>query len=181
MAVLDEERLLATAAYIDLNPLAAGIAATPEESAHTSLRARLDHASDNGTLETVRDDLSTQTRNPQQDETLWLLPTDDRRDHGSDRAGLVEGCTLSCYLRLIDWTSRLIRAGKAHLDASVSSLFDRLRIDAEWWEVTIGQLLRSTKPTGSHFGRRDRLTAAAQLHGRRWHRNALPSVALQSP
>ena len=32
VGILDEESLLATAAYIDLNPLAAGIVATPEES-----------------------------------------------------------------------------------------------------------------------------------------------------
>ena len=32
VGILDEEGLLATAAYIDLNPLAAGVVATPEES-----------------------------------------------------------------------------------------------------------------------------------------------------
>ena len=33
MAILDEESLLATCAYIDLNPVAAGIAEVPEASA----------------------------------------------------------------------------------------------------------------------------------------------------
>ncbi len=36
VAVLDDESLLAAAAYIDLNPVAAGLAATPEDSTHTS-------------------------------------------------------------------------------------------------------------------------------------------------
>ncbi len=36
---------------------------------------------------------------------------------------LVEGCTFSCYLRLVDWTSRLVREGKASLDPQISSIF----------------------------------------------------------
>lgn len=51
IAILDEESLLATAAYIDLNPVAAGLAATPEESEYTSLKTRLEHCRANGTAE----------------------------------------------------------------------------------------------------------------------------------
>ena len=45
IAILDEGSLLATCAYIDLNPLAAGIAPLPEASAHTSIKQRVDHVS----------------------------------------------------------------------------------------------------------------------------------------
>ena len=41
IAILDEESLLSVCAYIDLNPVAAGIAATPEESDHTSVQDRV--------------------------------------------------------------------------------------------------------------------------------------------
>ena len=37
VAILDEESLLATCAYIDLNPVAAGIVQVPEASPHTSI------------------------------------------------------------------------------------------------------------------------------------------------
>ena len=50
IAILDEEALLATCAYIDLNPVAAGIAATPETSPHTSVKQRVDHAKESGKL-----------------------------------------------------------------------------------------------------------------------------------
>ena len=43
IAILDQEALLATCAYIDLNPVAAGIAKAPETSHHTSIRQRVRH------------------------------------------------------------------------------------------------------------------------------------------
>ena len=42
VAILDEESLLATCAYIDLNPVAAGIAEVPEASPHTSINERVE-------------------------------------------------------------------------------------------------------------------------------------------
>ena len=42
IAILDDEALLATCAYVDLNPLAAGIADLAETSQHTSVKARVD-------------------------------------------------------------------------------------------------------------------------------------------
>ena len=55
IAILDEEALLATCAYIDLNPVAAGLAATPEKSKHTSVRQRLQHARDEGKLADLKE------------------------------------------------------------------------------------------------------------------------------
>lgn len=40
-ALLDERAVLAAMAYVDLNPVRAGIAATPEESDYTSIQERL--------------------------------------------------------------------------------------------------------------------------------------------
>jgi len=48
VAVLDEESLLATCAYIDLNPVAAGIAEVPEASPHTSVTSRVAHVKAQG-------------------------------------------------------------------------------------------------------------------------------------
>ncbi len=51
IAILDEEALLTTLAYVDMNVMAAGMAKTPEESAHTSVKARVEHCRETGRLE----------------------------------------------------------------------------------------------------------------------------------
>ena len=50
IAILDEEALLTTLAYVDMNVMAAGMAKTPEESAHTSVKARAEHCREIGML-----------------------------------------------------------------------------------------------------------------------------------
>ena len=54
VAILDEEALLATCTYIDLNPVAAGIAQVPEASAYTSIKARVDHVQEQGRTEDLK-------------------------------------------------------------------------------------------------------------------------------
>ena len=48
MAILDDEALLAATAYIDLNPVAAGIAEVPETSEHTAIEVRSEHVDGQG-------------------------------------------------------------------------------------------------------------------------------------
>jgi hypothetical protein len=48
VAILDEESLLAVCAYIDLNPVAAGIAIVPEASEHTSFKERVERVEAQG-------------------------------------------------------------------------------------------------------------------------------------
>ncbi|MHC5537089.1 transposase, partial [Singulisphaera rosea] len=46
VGILDAEALLATCAYIDLNPVAAGLIDVREASPHTSIKERVDHVKD---------------------------------------------------------------------------------------------------------------------------------------
>jgi hypothetical protein len=140
------------------------------------LWTRLEQCRAEGTLETLGDGLSTETRDAAQEAGGWLLPIDDRRAEGSARAGLLPGFTLSCYLRLVDWTSRLVREGKARMPAELESIFVRIRVDPEPWGEMVSALFARSQRTGCHFGTTEHLAAAARAHGRRWHRNQVRRV-----
>ncbi len=70
MATLDEEALLAISVYIDLNPVAAKVAETPETSDYTSIQQRLEHVEAQG--KTAQ---SVATRSPRlSTEAALLMP-----------------------------------------------------------------------------------------------------------
>ena len=103
IAILDEEALLRTLAYVDLNPLASGIG-------HTSVKARFDHCREQSKLAAVVADAGNgrSTRDVAvEDESLWLPPIEDRREDRGVAAGLCATMNLSGYLQLLDWSSRL--------------------------------------------------------------------------
>ena len=172
IAVLDNEALLAVSAYIDLNVFAAGMSPTPEESPHTSLRTRVHHCQINGRIadlqaakvSTVAGVLATQDL----EADLWLSPIEDRRHRdASSRPGLLDGFSLGSYLQLVDWTSRIVREGKATIGAEVRSLLDRLDTTAESWVYTLHKLLTTERHTGNAFAfNRNRLRQAAAHLGR---------------
>ena len=160
VAVLDEESLLATCAYIDLNPLAAGMAKTPDESEHTSLAARLRAGDREENDQEEKGEVAMTDGN-------WLLPVEDCREQGGC-CGLLSGFTMTHYLRLVDWTSRLVRDGKSRVDAEVASIFERLGFDADRWQATMRSLFGEKKLVGCFLGRPESLAKAAGHLDRRW-------------
>ena len=170
IAILDEEALLAACAYIDLNPVAAGIAAAPETSRHTSVRRRVRHAKARGRLAELKAAESGSVAGSRAagdvEEDLWLCPEEDRRRQGSTREGMLEGFSLGSYLLLVDYTSRLRRQGKARVSREVASILDRLGTNADAWGHRIGRLFEKTRLLGSYFCTdRKRLRELARKRG----------------
>ena len=167
IAILDEEALLATCAYIDLNPVAAGMSKLPEESEHTSIKARVDHCREKGRLDDLR---AAQvgavagvkaTRGLEKD--LWLCPIEDARHRGVKRPGLLEDFGLGSYLQLVDYTSRLLRRGKARVSRDVESLLTRIGTSAEVWNATLGKMLKGSGLVGVAFAfNKEKLSTAAK-------------------
>ena len=89
-ALLDEAALAACMAYVDLNPIRANIANTPEDSTHTSVKLRCEQA--------------TQSQQPK-----TLMPF-----VGNPRESMPKGLPfeLTDYLQLIELTGRCIREDK---------------------------------------------------------------------
>jgi len=155
IAILDDEALLATCAYIDLNPVAAGVATTPETSAHTSIQQRVEHAHAKGKLQDLKAAACGSVAGSRAaggiEEDHWLCPIEDRRQHGSQREGLLEGFSLGSYLLLVDYTSRLCRQGKARVSREVASILDRLGTGSDVWGQRMQRLFEKSRLLGSYF------------------------------
>ena len=166
IAILDEESLLATCAYIDLNPVAAGIALVPEKSPHTSITERVKSVKAQGRTRDLkaaeRGSVAGSTAAAGLEEPLWLCPIEDRRTIDSRREGMIEGLSLGGYLLLVDYTGRLFRTGKAVISAELSHIFERLGSTADsWWSRL--QKLSEGRLLGRYFAaRRERLREVAR-------------------
>ena len=121
-ALLDEAALIAAMAYVDLNPVRAKMVRTPEASAHTSVKRRIQQAQ------------SAHAPNHPQQQVKGMLPF-----VGNPRAEMPKGLPfkLTDYLELVDWSGRVIREGKrGSIDQSMPPILERLNIEPEHWGVS---------------------------------------------
>ena len=171
VAVLDEASLLATCAYIDLNPVAAGIAAVPEASAHTSIKERVDHVAAQGRTADLKaaaqGSVAGSAAAAGLKQSHWLCPIEDRCGLDSEREGMVAGFSLGSYLLLVDYTSRLFRAGKATVSPAVAEILDRLGSGVDAWQARLEQLRRGRLLGRFFAATRQRLREVAQRLGLR--------------
>jgi hypothetical protein len=144
VAVLDEAALLAIGVYIDLNPVAAKIAKTPETSDYTSIKQRVDHVEAQGKTAALEAASGGSVAASQAaaglEESLWLCPIEDRRELDCPREGMIPGFSLGSYVKLVDYTGRLFRQGKASIPADLAEVFVRLGCSAQSWQIQIKKL-----------------------------------------
>ena len=141
-ALLDERALLTCMAYVDLNPVRAGVANSPETSAHTSFQARI----------------------LQQDGQLARF---EGEVNSADQAFSAPiPFALQDYLGLVDWTGRLIRDNKHGVIAtSRPPILERLQVSDMSW-------LAEIKYYGKWYGRAVGAATKAQAYckatGAKW-------------
>jgi hypothetical protein len=80
------------------------------------------------------------------EESLWLCPIEDRRELDSSREGMMDGISLGSYARLVDYTGRLFRPGKAMISAGLAEIFERLGSNTESWRFRMDKLRKSQLP-----------------------------------
>jgi REP element-mobilizing transposase RayT len=158
IAVVGDEALLTTCLYIDLTPLAAGCASTPETTKHTSYRHRYDHAKSKNALGRLKAAAKgiAQGSNAAKGLELdhWLAPIEDRRNvktHKSNREGLFETFSIGSYMLLIDYSARFLRKGDARPDASTNEIFDRIGTSPETFGDRLVNMLKSDSLYGNCF------------------------------
>ena len=69
-----------------------------------------------------------------EDESNWLVPIEDRRERGGERAGISLHMNLASYLQLLDWSGRLFRPGKATVPREAAAILERLRSSPDMWQ-----------------------------------------------
>ena len=134
-ALLDEAAVLTCMSYVDLNPVRAGIADTPEQSDFTSIQQRLHEvAKDRGSQEKA----DTSQRVP-------LMPLVKQRH---DRHRNAIGFTLRDYLELVDWAGRAVREGKrGAIAADAPPILRRVGLDPNGYLDHVGGTPEPERPT----------------------------------
>lgn len=123
---LSEEALLSCMAYVDLNPIRANIADTPETSDHTSIQERIIQRFD--LAEAIK---GQPLASPFE---LPLSPLAEFED--TVKVGQQAGIrySLSDYLQLVDWTGRAIRDDKhGAIDHRLPPILQRLGVEPKEW------------------------------------------------
>ena len=112
-ALLDERALLACMAYVDLNPIRAKIAKTPEQSQFTSIKKRIDLIA-----------------------TKKQLPHSLEAFVGIQEKEIGIPFKLIDYLELVDWTGRIIREDKrGAIEMKLPPILERIAIDTDAWAI----------------------------------------------
>ena len=158
-ALLDEKALLAAMAYVDLNPVRAGLAETPETSDYTSIQERV-----SGLPEAVGSNADLQEITTLKDSEVTLdgeRLQPETKTQGLPQAPLMPfdataqppwaiPFAFEDYLELVDWTGRALREGKVgYIKAQEPEILARLGINGERF---IGYAERLLKEFGTAVG-----------------------------
>jgi REP element-mobilizing transposase RayT len=172
--LLDETALLACSIYVDLNPIRAGIAKTPETSRYTSAYDRIRSLRPSRSQKRTRRSKTRRSRNQAIRPDGWLSPLTLTEDEADDQAHPQRRASnkgflpmaLEQYLQLLDWTGRQIRQGKSgSIPTELAPILTRLQIVPESWTEMVTHFGRWF---GTAAGRVDSLAKEAARRSRQW-------------
>lgn len=146
----DESAIFTCAMYIDLNPIRAKIAETPEESKFTSAHERINALRSNAI------------------DKLWLSPLQDTKKE----KGFLS-IDLPTYLSILDETGRILVKGKrGQIPNRLAPILERIGIKSSYWTTTV-------RHYGKWFsviaGRANSITPVAKSLNRKWLKGIAPA------
>ncbi|MCK0153119.1 transposase [Alcanivorax sp. S6407] len=149
-ALLDEQAVLQCMAYVDLNPVRADMAATPEESDYTSIQQRALKAQGKTVL----------AKEPR------LLALVDAEIINSEDQDTIFRFRLMDYLELVDSTGRAVRDDKrGAISEQAAGVLDRLGIDERTW---LAHMRPKQRRQPVALGALYKLKEYAEVTGRKW-------------
>jgi hypothetical protein len=159
----DEAAIAACMAYVDLNPVRAGLATSPEQSEFTSAQERI---ADLKSAEEVSTADAKDVRIEHGAKAGWMAPVElepkrkNVREKCSSRRASNQGCIfmpLPQYLELLDWTGRQLKPGKrGAIPKNAPPILERLNLSPELWLHAV-----------EHFGKRraaNQITPASRFN-----------------
>ena len=194
--LLDESAVAACLVYVDLNPIRAGIAKTPETSQFTSAYERIQAIQTVAVVEpsaSVPPQKPTSTKKrsrPAMPKSLapkaaFLCPLELAQTHAEESLALPlyrasnRGClpiSLTTYLQLLDWTGRQIRGDKrGAIPAELAPVLERLQVSGESW---VGMVKKFGRTFRRAAGTPKSLAQEAARYGRRWLQGVTASRAI---
>ncbi len=190
--ILDESALAACLAYVDLNPVRAGIAATPETSLFTSVYERIGalregqvNSAASAELTASGVDRPTDPRAPSRPtadaprrRADWLSPFELCEDQAQQPVPAGRASNTGClpmrftdYLELLDWTGRQVREDKrGSIPAELAPILKRLQMSSDGWLDLVHGFSRM-------FRRAAGRPASLRRHADKWGRRRTAGLA----
>jgi len=136
-ALKTEHALLACMAYVDLNPIRANLAGTPETSDYTSIQERI--KPEWNLKKVIERQMRQKTLNTNADSKILtlkpahLMPLDNQNPQAIP-------FNLTDYLELVDWTGRIIREDKrGYIKQTTPPILERLDMNNRDWFINSNQ------------------------------------------
>jgi putative transposase len=164
-ALLDDAAIVAGMVYVDLNPIRAGLAETPEDSDFTSIQERIrawqkENLPAPNSTNAQRHKSDNTADASSSDSASWLCPIDS--DYA--RPGILQ-ITTHQYLDLVDRSGRILKTNKhGFIDPDLLPILLRIGANPNAWMDTIAQfdsrfriaagLLSSLRTFARQLGRR---------------------------
>ena len=185
--LLDEASLLACAIYVDLNPIRAALAETPEQAPFTGARDRIDDLRANQDKANRKKPCPNPHRSRKPDRRWersrrrlhsgWMSPL--QINEKDDPVGVdVSSCgrraslkgflsmPLVGYLELLDWTGRQLRNDKpGSIPDHLTPILQRLGIQGKSWCELVGKFGRLFKRAA---GNAESISKEAHRRGQNW-------------
>jgi putative transposase len=152
-ALLDHPSIAACMVYVDLNPIRAGLAHTPESSNFTGIQRRIQNR--------IRKTTNSNSNDYPGDGPFCLCPISSLNDPNG-----ILPMSEDEYIDLVDRSGRLIRKDKpGFVDPNLEPILIRIRANPKSWEDTVSHF---EDKFGLAVGIVDNIRKFADLLGKRW-------------
>jgi len=181
--LLDEAAILACSVYVDLNPIRAKVAKTPETSRFTSAHDRIEgsrqpaqprRVSRREKHRAATSPKGSKTRSSPSTPDGWLSRLELAKENPTSKTQPVERASdkgflplnQTQYFQLLDWTGRQVRQDKRGvIPKELSPILQRIGVSSDSWIDTVVNFGRWFRRAA---GRVESVANEANKHGRRW-------------